>query len=66
MKWNKSHFTGVDFDDKSKTSAIWLFEGKSWAYEVDEELGNCDYLLALLQPLHGLDLLTQNQDVCGY
>ena len=44
MRWNKSHFTGVDYDNKSKTNAIWRFQRKEWAYEVDEELGNYDYL----------------------
>lgn len=44
MKWNKAHFTGVDYDNKSKTGAIWRFAGKKWACEVDEELGNYDYL----------------------
>lgn len=44
MKWNKSHFTGVDYDNKSKKNAIWRFANKKWAYEVDDELGNYDYL----------------------
>jgi alpha-amylase len=44
MQWNKNHFTGLDYDNKSNTNAIWRFKDKSWAYEVDEELGNYDYL----------------------
>jgi alpha-amylase len=44
MKWNKSHFTGTDFNEKNKSSAVWIFEGKTWAKDVDKELGNYDYL----------------------
>lgn len=44
MRWNKDHFTGVDYDNKSKTNAVWRFDDKKWAYDVDEELGNYDYL----------------------
>jgi hypothetical protein len=44
MRWNKTHFTGVDYDNKSKTNAVWRFARKKWAYDVDEELGNYDYL----------------------
>jgi len=44
MRWNKNHFTGVDYDNISSTNAVWQFMDKSWAYEVDEELGNYDYL----------------------
>lgn len=59
MRWNKNHFTGVDYDDKTKKSAVWLFEDKSWAHEVDEELGNYDYLyLRLCSSFCGLKALT--------
>jgi alpha-amylase len=44
LKWNKEHFTGVDRNHKSKSQGIWRFQKKSWAYDVDEELGNYDYL----------------------
>lgn len=44
MKWNKAHFTGTDYDHKSRKNAVWLFDGKEWAHDVDEELGNYDYL----------------------
>lgn len=52
MRWNKDHFTGVDFDNKSKTNAVWRFEKKKWASEVDEELGNYDYLYSSYFPFH--------------
>lgn len=47
MKWNYNHFTGVDYDDASKTSAIYKIQGdgKDWAEDVDGESGNYDYLM---------------------
>ncbi|KAK3938965.1 glycoside hydrolase superfamily [Diplogelasinospora grovesii] len=45
LKWNKNHFTGIDYDNKRRTNAVWKFEGKEWATDVDEELGNYDYLM---------------------
>lgn len=44
LRWNKEHFTGIDWDDRMKRGGIWRFEGKKWAKDVDEELGNYDYL----------------------
>lgn len=44
LKWSKEHFTGVDFDHKSKSKGIWRFQDKKWANDVDEELGNYDFL----------------------
>lgn len=45
FKWNKDHFTSVDFDRKTNTKGLFLFEGKSWAHNIDIELGNYDYLM---------------------
>ncbi|KAK7225332.1 hypothetical protein V2G26_013335 [Clonostachys chloroleuca] len=45
MKWSKDHFTGVDYDEKTKRSGVWRLQGKDWAYDVDEELANYDFLL---------------------
>lgn len=45
FKWNKHHFKAVDFDHRSKTSEIYLFDGKSWSENIDVELGNYDYLM---------------------
>lgn len=45
MRWNKSHFTGTDYDHNTKTNGVWRFvEKRGWAQDVDEELGNYDYL----------------------
>ncbi|VUC30788.1 unnamed protein product [Clonostachys rosea] len=45
MKWNKDHFTGVDYDHKSKRNGVWRLQDKDWADDVDEELKNYDFLL---------------------
>jgi alpha-amylase len=44
FKWKKEHFTGVDYDQRSKSRGIWKFRGKKWAYDVDEEHANYDFL----------------------
>lgn len=44
LKWNKDHFNGIGYDHKQNKNGIWKFEGKEWADDVDEELGNYDYL----------------------
>nr|EAQ71557.1 hypothetical protein MGCH7_ch7g964 [Pyricularia oryzae 70-15] len=44
-RWNKAHFTGVDYDNATGEKAIWLFEGKKWAEDVNGEFGNYDYLM---------------------
>jgi alpha-amylase len=44
MRWNRQHFTGVDYDSKRNEKGVWQFEGKKWADDVDEELGNYDFL----------------------
>ncbi|KAK4226314.1 alpha-amylase [Podospora fimiseda] len=45
MKWRKEHFTGVDYDDLSKENGVFKLEGKEWKDDVDEELGNYDFLM---------------------
>ncbi|GAA5981495.1 hypothetical protein JCM11641_004782, partial [Rhodosporidiobolus odoratus] len=47
MQWSHIHFTGVDWDDKSKKTAIFKIqgEGKTWARAVDKEKGSFDYLM---------------------
>ncbi len=44
LKWNKNHFTGIDYDNKNKVKALYKFEGKEWAQDTAPELGNYDYL----------------------
>ncbi len=43
--WDASCFDGVDYDNKSKSNAIYRFSGKSWDTPVDNENGNYDYLM---------------------
>ncbi|KAK4183137.1 alpha-amylase [Podospora australis] len=45
MKWTKEHFTGIDYDDRTKRHGVWKLGGKEWAEDVDEELGNYDFLM---------------------
>lgn len=47
MEWNFNHFTGIDFDAKTGTKAIFKIkgDGKDWADDVDTENANYDYLM---------------------
>lgn len=54
--WNASHFSGVDWDERSKTSQIYRIEGKHWNDDVDTEHDNYDYLM-------GTDLDFDNREV---
>ncbi|KAL2257995.1 hypothetical protein VTK26DRAFT_8862 [Humicola hyalothermophila] len=45
MRWGKQHFKGVDWDEKRREKGVWKFEGKEWDEDVDEELGNYDFLM---------------------
>lgn len=46
--WHFYHFTGVDYDQKTDTHAIFriLGEGKYWSLQTNKEKGNFDYLMA--------------------
>ncbi|KAJ5730950.1 uncharacterized protein N7483_005458 [Penicillium malachiteum] len=47
LKYRWQHFTGVDWDDKSKENALYKIHapGKDWAPDVSTENGNYDYLM---------------------
>ena len=45
FRWNWTHFHGTDYDVLHSKSGIFRFIGKKWDEEVDDELGNYDYLL---------------------
>ncbi|KAH8118061.1 alpha amylase [Phellopilus nigrolimitatus] len=48
MKWDYRHFSGVDWDAKSRMNDIFYINGpgrKGWSNFVANELGNYDYLL---------------------
>lgn len=59
MKWNQSHFTGLDWDALARKKGIFKIVGrghKGWSKNVDPELGNYDYLL-------GIDIDFRHPDV---
>lgn len=43
--WNSSHFNGVDWNENTKRRALFLFDGKRWDGQTDEEKANYDYLM---------------------
>ncbi|KAJ5357181.1 CAZyme family GH13 [Penicillium brevicompactum] len=47
MKYHWQHFSGIDWDDKSKENAIYkiVAPNKDWAQDVSTENGNYDYLM---------------------
>ena len=54
--WNHTHFDGIDVNELSSSNDIYLFEGKHWENQVDDENNNYDYLM-------GCDLDFDNQEV---
>ena len=57
LKLNWTDFNGIDYDDKGKENAIFRFYGKSWAHDVDKELGNYDYLMGCDVDFNNLDVV---------
>ena len=45
FEWNWTHFSGIDYNDKTKEKAIFKFKDKEWSKTVDDEFGNFDYLM---------------------
>lgn len=56
FEWHWYHFTGIDWDAWNEENRVYLFDGKDWADQVDEEKGNFDYLM-------GADIDLQNPEV---
>ncbi len=54
--WNASHFSGTDWDERTRRNGIFRFAGKNWNRETDSENGNFDYLM-------GADLDTDQPEV---
>ncbi|KAL1405244.1 hypothetical protein Q8F55_008870 [Vanrija albida] len=54
FKWDYNHFTGVDYDAKTDTKAIYKIQGdgKTWADDVDGENANYDYLMFVIDHAH--------------
>ena len=45
FKWNARHFTAVDWNEDTDTSAVFKLLGRRWSEKVDGEYGNYDYLM---------------------
>ena len=50
--WNSAYFNGIDWDEKTKESGIYLFDGKAWDSKVSKENANYDYLMGADVDLH--------------
>ena len=57
--WNWTHFHGTDWDDNEKRAGIFLFYGKHWDSEVDNENGNFDYLMGVDIDLNNVDVVKE-------
>lgn len=55
FKWNYTHFSGTDWDEKGKRKGIYRFYGKQWDPQTDSENVNYDYLM-------GVDLDFDNKE----
>ncbi|KAJ3480649.1 hypothetical protein NLI96_g8198 [Meripilus lineatus] len=50
LKWTHHHFTGLDWDQSTKTRGVFRIASENhqgWSDWVDKELGNYDYLLGI-------------------
>ncbi|KAH9039701.1 glycoside hydrolase family 13 protein [Lactarius hengduanensis] len=48
LRWTQEHFSGIDWDHRTKKREVYKIVGKGhkgWSLNVDNELGNYDYLL---------------------
>ena len=45
FKWSAKYFDGVDYDNNTGDTSIFLLNGKSWDSPVDSENNNYDYLM---------------------
>ena len=43
--WDWTCFHGTDWDEARHQPGVWLFEGKRWNENVNDEFGNYDYLM---------------------
>lgn len=48
FKWTQQHFTGVDYDNRTRSNGIFKITGRGhegWSKHVEKEFGNYDFLL---------------------
>ena len=57
--WNWTHFHGTDWDENNKKAGIYLFYGKHWDNDVDNEKGNFDYLMGVDVDLNNVDVVKE-------
>ena len=56
FEWNWTHFSGIDYNSRTKEYALYKLKDKTWQMDVDKEHGNFDYLM-------GADLDFSNPEV---
>ena len=56
FKYNWTHFSGIDYNSRTKEKALYKLKDKTWQRDVDKEFGNFDYLM-------GADLDFGNEEV---
>ncbi len=60
LQWHWWHFNAVDTDAATgDTDAVYLFEGKQFHHEVDQEKGNFDYLMGCNLDIVNPDVQTE-------
>lgn len=45
FEWNWTHFSGIDYNSRTKEVALYKLKDKTWQRDVDKEFGNFDYLM---------------------
>lgn len=50
--WNSAYFNGIDWDERTQQSGLYLFDGKAWDSKVSKENANYDYLMGADVDLH--------------
>lgn len=45
FQWDKTCFTGVDWDEAAGEKGLFRLKDKTWSQDVDDEKGNYDYLM---------------------
>lgn len=56
FEWNWTHFSGIDYNSRTKEFGLYKIKNKTWKMNVDKEHGNFDYLM-------GADIDFQNPEV---
>lgn len=59
--WHAENFSGVDYDAHAKEHAVFNFNEKGWAPEVDSENGNYDYLMGCNLDMENPETIQQLQ-----